>query len=34
MKKKKKKKTYGDKGLNLYTGPWTLFDDVDTSEEK
>ena len=22
------------KGPNLYTGPWTLFDYVDTSEEK
>ena len=25
---------YGDKGPNLYTGPWVLFDDVDTSEEE
>ena len=24
----------GDKGLNWYTGPWALFDDVDTFEEK
>ena len=23
-----------DKGPNLYTGPWALYDDVDTSEEK
>ena len=24
----------GDKGPNLYTGPWALFDYVDASEEK
>ena len=24
----------GDKGQNWYTGPWALFGDVDTSEEK
>ena len=24
----------GDKGPNLYTRSWTLFDDVDKSEEK
>ena len=22
-----------DEGPNLYTGPWALFDDVDTSEK-
>ena len=24
----------GEKGPNLYTRPWTLFDDVDTSNEE
>ena len=24
----------GDKDPNLYTGPWVLFDDVDTSKER
>ena len=24
----------GDKNPNLYTGPWALFDDIDTSEEE
>ena len=24
----------GDRGPNLYTGPWALFDDMDTSEEE
>ena len=24
----------GDKDPNLYTGPWVLFDDVDTSKEE
>ena len=26
------KKNCGNKGPNLYIGPWALFDDVDTSE--